>query len=1263
MKKRNVRWVAWLLVWLMALTAAPVGALADSWSLTANLPTSSDAALSTNSKVMDVTVTFNNVVDIKCLVQPDGSQAINTYENPQIQGNQATFPGVVLNPGLNLISFLGTSGNLQVQSQTYYVNFLNNPRISNIQVLGTNIDSDSTVAVESSPVSLQYDTENATRSTVNGTSVFGSPVGTKQTWTTTLKLSPGETPVTIVAANAQRSVAVQKSVVLLDPATKSAPFGVTLTSNDGQVTSLWAGQKARVTGSQPLTLKGQLAAPGPATTPPTVEVSVDNGPYQPVTSISASGTIKEMTQWGASSPLQVWDWSLSLGTLPGSAPDHTLQLRVTVNGTTNQSAVGDYAFTYVDTTQPYWGNPAQLFGVTWAGSTVQAAQSMPVADPWTVSQAPVDLALSLNNFTGTPDFSQIKIQAKDAQGNVIANNVSATIGTLSGQPNTAVIEFGSGVLPSGDYNLVISMPGVPQDFVLHTVVQLSPMLQVEVKQAGQTLSDGAVVQKGDPVSVTVTPINFSQMPQVSGSVNGLNLALSQSGNTYQVGNVQLSEGANTFTFSAEDPTSHVRVTSTLTIYKASPSNLAITGFQAVSPADGTVLPYDATTNTYSTSSQRVDLELKVGPVGIGPNQVNRIDLYKNGQLLTTLSTNNPNQTGYTSSSLNGLTWYYQGDVVREISVDNTGTMSLRISSRDSGNGNWLGVAMPANQTTSFKVTAYSISADGRAIGQQVTQTLLVANQLKPYQVYLFNGPGSTPNKPLGDPVDLTQPVQVNQNFLDVIIATPSPADAVTINRQQAVQWKNPPGADGSQWYYGVELQNLKTGLNKIAFTVQSGSANEKGTLLVNNLDQALTYGQAKAYFGKSTSISVFDKQVSLKFPRNTMLANAVAEGSEIMPGDGATNDRYLLFGIADPQTGSISGPNASANGNPFAKVPDQLPAGGWAVASPVYWIDAGPKNFNTEALGLPPFVPAGGIDPFNAGSGFVQRGGPNGGANDWMQPTKEGTLTLAYDPLIRNQEAGRLTVFYLDMSAVQNGISSNPWRNIGGVVNLSSHTISVPFRHFGYYVVAKEVYSYQDVASHPWAKDYLETMYSKGIMTNDPALVDAFNPDVPITRGEFTTMVVKMLGLPLDYDPNHRLFIDVGQATGGLYDYRYIETAARKGIVHGAGPNIFRPGDPLSRQEAATMIAAAMNLKMTDGVSAKAALSRLYGDANSVDLYAAPAVLAVSQKKIMEGSPAPGSVTTGRGSKPVMYFNPNSQLTRAEAAAIAYNVMKQLKKL
>ncbi|MDI3257711.1 MAG: S-layer homology domain-containing protein [Kyrpidia sp.] len=1212
MKTRNMRWVAWLLVWMLALTALPVAALADGWSLAANLPTNRDAALTTNSKLMDLTVTFNNVVDIKCLVQAEGSQAVNTYENPQVQGNQAIFSGVVLSPGINQISFLGTSGSLLVQSATYYVEFLNNPRISNVQVQGTNIDADSTVAVKSGPASLQYDTENATQSSVNGMNVIGAQVGTKQTWTTSLKLTPGETPLNIVASNPQRSVAVQKSAVLLDSATGSAPFGVFLTGGNGGSTHLWAGQKVQITGPQPLTVAGQLATPQlSGTTAPTVEVSLDNGAFIPVDSLSqASGSIKDVTQWGVPNTLQVWNWSLALPALDTTKPDHALLVRVTVNGTANQSPVGYFPFTYLDTTQPYWSNPAQLFSVNWSGSTAQAGQSIAVTEPWTVSQAPVDLALTLNNFQGTPDFSQIKIRAQDGQGRVIADNVQAKVGTLSGQPNTAVMEFGPGVLPSGDYNLVISIPNITmQPFVLHTVVQLSPMLKVAVQQNGTPLSDGQVVGTGDPVSVTVQPINFSQFPTVSGAVNGLSLTLTSSNGQYQGSNIQLSEGANTFTFTAEDPVTRVKVTSTVTIYKAIPSNLSIPLFQAISPADGQVLPYDASTRTYSTSSQRVDLELKVGPVGTAANNINRIDLFENGALLTTVSVNSPsqNQDQYTTTSINGITWYYQPAYIREISVDGNNIMYLHLSGRDPNNGaNWVGIAMPANQTTSFKVTAYSVSPDGKAIGQQVTQTLLVANQLKPYQVYIYQA---------GDlkPVDLAQTLQVNQNYLDVVIATPSAADAVTVNRQPAVQWKDlPSGVDSSQWYYGVELQNLKAGANKIPFTVQSGTSKQSGTLLVNNLDQALTYAQAKMYFGKSSSITVFDKSLTLKFPSNTMLAEAVPEGSGEQPSTGATNDRYLLFGIADPGTGAIN-PNTPSNGNPFMKVPDQLPPGGWAVASPVYWIDAGPKDMPN----LPPFVPPGGIDPFNADKGFAQRGGPSGGANDWMQPTKDGTLILSYDPAIRNQEAGRLTVFYLDLSAYQYNGATSAWRNLGGVVNLSNHTISVPFRRFGYYVVAKEVYSYQDVASHSWAKDYLETMYSKGIMTNDPALVDAFNPDVSITRGEFTTMVVKMLGLPLNYDDNHRLFIDVSRVPGGLYDYRYIETAARAGIVHGTGPDIFRPGDPLSRQEAATMIAAAMNLKMTDGVSAKAALSRMYGDANSVDLYAAPAVLAVSQKKIM----------------------------------------------
>ncbi|MBX6396600.1 MAG: hypothetical protein IRY98_13045, partial [Alicyclobacillaceae bacterium] len=338
MVKRNMRWIACVLAWLLVMAATPLGALADSWSLTANLPTSASAALTTNSNMIDLAVTFNNVVDIKCLVKPAGSQAIRTYENPQIQGNQATFSGVLLSPGINEITFIGTSGSLQVQSPTYYVEYLNNPRIMNVRLQGVNIDNDSVAAVgvaasQNNPnavttVSWQYDTENATQSTVNGTNVIGVPVGTKQTWTTSLKLTPGEMPVTTVASNSQRSVAVQKSVILLDPANQSAVYNVELQYPNNNPTPLWQGQNVQVavsqTQGQSWTLAGKIATPQSTSTPPTIQVTLDGNTYQ-VTATQGSSQVKWIKQWGSEDKLAVWTWSVP--NLSLTTGDHTISLQ------------------------------------------------------------------------------------------------------------------------------------------------------------------------------------------------------------------------------------------------------------------------------------------------------------------------------------------------------------------------------------------------------------------------------------------------------------------------------------------------------------------------------------------------------------------------------------------------------------------------------------------------------------------------------------------------------------------------------------------------------------------------------------------------------------------------------------------------------------------------------------------------------------------------------------------------------------------------
>jgi len=172
----------------------------------------------------------------------------------------------------------------------------------------------------------------------------------------------------------------------------------------------------------------------------------------------------------------------------------------------------------------------------------------------------------------------------------------------------------------------------------------------------------------------------------------------------------------------------------------------------------------------------------------------------------------------------------------------------------------------------------------------------------------------------------------------------------------------------------------------------------------------------------------------------------------------------------------------------------------------------------------------------------------------------------------------------------------------------------------------------------------------------------SFGADQYITRGEFTRAIVKAKQMPFDYQGTKH-FIDVSSsdsniAENALYDYRYIETAARAGFVRGTQPQVFSPGDSISRQDAAVIIAKALNLKMdTDQTKIDAGLQKIFKDATSVDRYARAAVLAVAKKGFINGSAIDGD------SKKGFNYSPTAKMLRSDTAVILAKVMISDKKL
>ncbi|MCM3077485.1 S-layer homology domain-containing protein [Brevibacillus invocatus] len=440
------------------------------------------------------------------------------------------------------------------------------------------------------------------------------------------------------------------------------------------------------------------------------------------------------------------------------------------------------------------------------------------------------------------------------------------------------------------------------------------------------------------------------------------------------------------------------------------------------------------------------------------------------------------------------------------------------------------------------------------------------------------------------------------------------------------------------YYVFTATVPLKKGLNTIKYAVKVGTETYNDEIKIYNANSTVNGAEYRDVLGKKVSFTVFDKQLVLKFPSGTVLLSPDdgRAGQEVKnPNGDIFVDVPLYFGIADRTTGQVSLPDDNLENRLVLDA-------NFNYASPLYYIDAGDME---APWGRDPYYDEGDAEDFKSRW------------EDNLVPSRQGTLTLQYNSSIVNAANTMLTIYY------HNG---DEWRNVGGVVNTGSQTVQVPFQGFGFYMVMKTRESYDDVVSHDFARDAMETLYAKGIM---PAYSgSSFGANRDMTRGEFATMLVKALALPIDAgpyrdsnerDPLEPTFTDVRPNRDRWdYEYKYIETAARAGIIRGKQPGYFRPDDSLTREEATIMIARALNLKVGSLDASKLALNKSFTDAKDVSYYAAPSVLAVTKAKLMNGEP-----NDATAKKPTFSFKPRNNLTRAEMAVITVRVMVQMKKL
>ncbi|MBP3359534.1 MAG: S-layer homology domain-containing protein [Clostridia bacterium] len=177
---------------------------------------------------------------------------------------------------------------------------------------------------------------------------------------------------------------------------------------------------------------------------------------------------------------------------------------------------------------------------------------------------------------------------------------------------------------------------------------------------------------------------------------------------------------------------------------------------------------------------------------------------------------------------------------------------------------------------------------------------------------------------------------------------------------------------------------------------------------------------------------------------------------------------------------------------------------------------------------------------------------------------------------------------------------------------------------------------FKDMKDH-WAMNEVEYMAEKGIISGRSG--ETFDPDAPVTRAEFASLIVKTMGLADTAYEN--TFFDV--ITEDWYS-GYVQAAKNAGYVTGSG-GLFRPNDKITREEIAKIVVSAYSVKTKTEITKGGAL--YYSDLEEISSWAYDYIVNAVNFGFVNGVSE-------------YAFAPKASATRAQAAVILKRLLDKL---
>ncbi|MTI81628.1 MAG: S-layer homology domain-containing protein [Firmicutes bacterium] len=260
----------------------------------------------------------------------------------------------------------------------------------------------------------------------------------------------------------------------------------------------------------------------------------------------------------------------------------------------------------------------------------------------------------------------------------------------------------------------------------------------------------------------------------------------------------------------------------------------------------------------------------------------------------------------------------------------------------------------------------------------------------------------------------------------------------------------------------------------------------------------------------------------------------------------------------------------------------------------------------------------------------------NGVANKLDRFSKALSITIPVpETYWADNNHNRLEVFYFNDATEE-------WEPLNANHKADVQSLIFNTDHFSKYaVLEKPAVNFNDIQGH-WAEEDIINMGSRGFVSGYKD--GAFQPNVNITRAEFTAMLASVLGL----DKVEFEGISFEDIDSENWYFKAIGQAYKAGIVQGYNDEKFKPNEYITREQMAAMIDNSMNYVSLPGMEQQGVLE-MFLDNEKISRWSQSSVKRVVSVELIKGVPSNKGIN----------FAPKELTSRAEATVVLgrFNMM------